>query len=119
MHVHFNWKSCVLKLRSTCQFTSDVVTLLTVLNVQHYVMFCCVQSVCKNELLSDYRVTVPQCKPLSPGEILGCTSPKLPSDIQAIMCVYKSLCFCMLLKAFLQYIDQCCQKCVPLILSRK
>ena len=24
-----------------------------------------------------YKVKLPQCKPLSPGEILGCTSPKL------------------------------------------
>ncbi|KAN0061134.1 Diphthamide biosynthesis protein 1 [Thecaphora frezii] len=27
-----------------------------------------------------YRITVPQVKPLSPGEILGCTSPKLSND---------------------------------------
>jgi len=47
----------------------------------------CVQSVHKHELLSDYSITVPQCKPLSPGEVLGCTSPKLPSDVQAIVYV--------------------------------
>ncbi|XP_064617720.1 2-(3-amino-3-carboxypropyl)histidine synthase subunit 1-like [Liolophura sinensis] len=29
------------------------------------------------ELRKDYMVTVPQSKPLSPGEILGCTSPRL------------------------------------------
>lgn len=29
----------------------------------------------------DYIVTVPQCKPLSPGEILGCTAPKLNADL--------------------------------------
>ncbi|CAB4006940.1 diphthamide biosynthesis 1, partial [Paramuricea clavata] len=29
------------------------------------------------ELSSDYTVDTPQCKPLSPGEILGCTSPTL------------------------------------------
>lgn len=29
------------------------------------------------ELRKDYTVTVPQSKPLSPGEILGCTSPRL------------------------------------------
>lgn len=28
-----------------------------------------------------YQVTIPQVKPLSPGEILGCTSPKLPQGI--------------------------------------
>lgn len=31
----------------------------------------------KNELSTDYDVTIPQAKPLSPGEILGCTSPRI------------------------------------------
>ncbi|TPX32977.1 hypothetical protein SmJEL517_g04016 [Synchytrium microbalum] len=31
----------------------------------------------KQDLSTDYIVTVPQSKPLSPGEILGCTAPKL------------------------------------------
>lgn len=30
---------------------------------------------------SEYRITIPQTKPLSPGEILGCTSPKLSKDV--------------------------------------
>ncbi|SPO23855.1 probable Diphthamide biosynthesis protein 1 [Ustilago trichophora] len=34
----------------------------------------------------EYRVTVPQVKPLSPGEVLGCTSPKLDKEsIDAIV----------------------------------
>ena len=33
----------------------------------------------------DYNITVPQCHPLSPGEILGCTSPKLHSEEEAIL----------------------------------
>uniref|UniRef100_A0A8B9SHS6 2-(3-amino-3-carboxypropyl)histidine synthase subunit 1 n=2 Tax=Anas platyrhynchos TaxID=8839 RepID=A0A8B9SHS6_ANAPL len=37
------------------------------------------------ELRAQYRVCVPQCKPLSPGEILGCTSPRLPQDTDAIV----------------------------------
>ena len=37
------------------------------------------------EMREDYTVTIPQCKPLSPGEILGCTSPKLNLDTQAIV----------------------------------
>jgi len=49
------------------------------------------QSVHKSELLSEFCITVPQCKPLSPGEILGCTSPKLSSDVQAIVYVYNTL----------------------------
>ncbi|CCG80788.1 Diphthamide biosynthesis protein [Taphrina deformans PYCC 5710] len=34
-----------------------------------------------------YRITIPQSKPLSPGEILGCTAPKLTADIDAIVYV--------------------------------
>ncbi|KAL6078551.1 hypothetical protein STEG23_011120 [Scotinomys teguina] len=37
------------------------------------------------ELKADYDVSVPQCKPLSPGEILGCTSPRLPKDVEAVV----------------------------------
>ncbi|KAM6163672.1 2-(3-amino-3-carboxypropyl)histidine synthase subunit 1 [Rhynchocyon petersi] len=37
------------------------------------------------ELKAEYRVTIPQCKPLSPGEILGCTSPQLPEEVEAIV----------------------------------
>ncbi|XP_012812029.1 2-(3-amino-3-carboxypropyl)histidine synthase subunit 1 isoform X1 [Xenopus tropicalis] len=36
-------------------------------------------------LRMDYKVTVPQCKPLSPGEILGCTSPKLDKSVDAVV----------------------------------
>ncbi|KNZ61870.1 hypothetical protein VP01_1347g2 [Puccinia sorghi] len=32
-----------------------------------------------------FKVTVPQVKPLSPGEILGCTAPKLSPEIDAIL----------------------------------
>lgn len=34
-----------------------------------------------------YKITVPQIKPLSPGEILGCTSPRLPTDVDAVIYV--------------------------------
>ncbi|XP_039751768.1 2-(3-amino-3-carboxypropyl)histidine synthase subunit 1 [Pararge aegeria] len=37
-------------------------------------------SVAKTLRDEEYIVTVPQSKPLSPGEILGCTAPKLSSD---------------------------------------
>jgi len=40
----------------------------------------------KQALSNDYPMTVPQAKPLSPGEILGCTSPTLrSSDHDAIV----------------------------------
>lgn len=34
-----------------------------------------------------FEVIVPQIKPLSPGEILGCTAPRLPADVDALMFV--------------------------------
>lgn len=34
-----------------------------------------------------WQVTIPQVKPLSPGEILGCTAPKLPADVDALLYV--------------------------------
>ncbi|XP_059234597.1 2-(3-amino-3-carboxypropyl)histidine synthase subunit 1 isoform X1 [Mustela nigripes] len=37
------------------------------------------------ELRAEYRVSVPQCKPLSPGEILGCTAPQLPREVEAVV----------------------------------
>jgi len=43
--------------------------------------------------MSDYHITIPQCKPLSPGEILGCTSPKLSADVQAIVYVCRKSVF--------------------------
>ncbi|XP_045930644.1 2-(3-amino-3-carboxypropyl)histidine synthase subunit 1 isoform X1 [Micropterus dolomieu] len=37
------------------------------------------------ELKPEYDVLVPQCRPLSPGEILGCTSPRLDHHVNAII----------------------------------
>ncbi|BGP21445.1 ribosomal protein S8 [Rhodotorula toruloides] len=34
-----------------------------------------------------FEIVVPQVKPLSPGEILGCTAPRLASDIDALLYV--------------------------------
>ena len=36
------------------------------------------------DLCKDYKVEIPQCKPLSPGEILGCTAPRI-KDKDAFM----------------------------------
>uniref|UniRef100_A0A667XQ07 2-(3-amino-3-carboxypropyl)histidine synthase subunit 1 n=1 Tax=Myripristis murdjan TaxID=586833 RepID=A0A667XQ07_9TELE len=36
-------------------------------------------------LRPEYEVLVPQCRPLSPGEILGCTSPRLDRHVNAII----------------------------------
>lgn len=32
-----------------------------------------------------YEIVIPQAKPLSPGEVLGCTAPKLDDDVDALM----------------------------------
>uniref|UniRef100_A0A803TVV4 2-(3-amino-3-carboxypropyl)histidine synthase subunit 1 n=1 Tax=Anolis carolinensis TaxID=28377 RepID=A0A803TVV4_ANOCA len=37
------------------------------------------------DLAPEYCVQIPQSKPLSPGEILGCTAPRLPSNTDAIV----------------------------------
>uniref|UniRef100_A0A7N8Y2R8 2-(3-amino-3-carboxypropyl)histidine synthase subunit 1 n=1 Tax=Mastacembelus armatus TaxID=205130 RepID=A0A7N8Y2R8_9TELE len=36
-------------------------------------------------LKPEYDVLLPQCRPLSPGEILGCTSPRLDRHVNAII----------------------------------
>ena len=38
-----------------------------------------------------YEITMPRSKPLSPGEILGCTAPRL-NDVDALMCVHSNPC---------------------------
>ncbi|KAG0344063.1 Diphthamide biosynthesis protein 1 [Podila humilis] len=41
----------------------------------------------RRELEIDYILNAPQAKPLSPAEILGCTSPQLPKDEDALIFV--------------------------------
>ncbi|EDO35280.1 predicted protein [Nematostella vectensis] len=41
------------------------------------IQFVAALQAASNELSKDYQVEIPQCKPLSPGEILGCTAPML------------------------------------------
>jgi len=43
------------------------------------------QSSSRELIENGYEVTIPQAKPLSPGEILGCTSPNLSDDVSAII----------------------------------
>uniref|UniRef100_A0A915APR7 2-(3-amino-3-carboxypropyl)histidine synthase subunit 1 n=1 Tax=Parascaris univalens TaxID=6257 RepID=A0A915APR7_PARUN len=52
------------------------------------IQFVAALQVAKNELISNgYSVLIPQSKPLSPGEILGCTSPRLSDDVTALIYV--------------------------------
>ncbi|KAI8323894.1 hypothetical protein GQ54DRAFT_296471 [Martensiomyces pterosporus] len=48
------------------------------------IQFVTALQTCKHVLEEKYRVTIPQAKPLSPGEILGCTSPRL-DDVDVIV----------------------------------
>lgn len=41
-----------------------------------------------------YSTIIPRSKPLSPGEILGCTAPKLDDDVDALMYVSAQFVFC-------------------------
>uniref|UniRef100_A0A8C8VLH2 2-(3-amino-3-carboxypropyl)histidine synthase subunit 1 n=1 Tax=Pelusios castaneus TaxID=367368 RepID=A0A8C8VLH2_9SAUR len=67
--VRFNFpKASTLALVSTIQFVSAL-------------------QAAAQALRSEYKISIPQCKPLSPGEILGCTSPRLGPDTDAIVCL--------------------------------
>uniref|UniRef100_A0A915PKH0 2-(3-amino-3-carboxypropyl)histidine synthase subunit 1 n=1 Tax=Setaria digitata TaxID=48799 RepID=A0A915PKH0_9BILA len=45
----------------------------------------CLQSIRKELNAEGYDILIPQVKPLSPGEILGCTSPKLQNDVDTVV----------------------------------
>jgi len=47
-----------------------------------------------------YEVTIPRSKPLSPGEILGCTAPRL-GDVDALMWDYYYLPFPLLISSLI------------------
>ncbi|KAJ2745761.1 Diphthamide biosynthesis protein 1 [Coemansia sp. BCRC 34490] len=49
------------------------------------IQFVTALQTCKYLLEKKYVVTIPQAKPLSPGELLGCTSPKLADNIDVIV----------------------------------
>lgn len=50
------------------------------------IQFAAALQASREPLSEDYTVFIPQSKPLSPGEILGCTSPKL-TDMDYIVCI--------------------------------
>ncbi|XP_026546071.1 2-(3-amino-3-carboxypropyl)histidine synthase subunit 1 [Notechis scutatus] len=49
------------------------------------VQFVSALQAASRELQPDYHIWTPQCKPLSPGELLGCTSPRLAQETDAIV----------------------------------
>ena len=69
-----------IALVSTIQFIRSLQVCLYVLS---YVIF--LKTVKQTLNNSGFELVLPQCKPLSPGEVLGCTSPRLSNDINALM----------------------------------
>ncbi|KAF7244236.1 2-(3-amino-3-carboxypropyl)histidine synthase subunit 1, partial [Varanus komodoensis] len=49
------------------------------------VQFVSALQAASRELRPDFSVCTPQCKPLSPGEVLGCTAPRLAPDTDAVV----------------------------------
>nr|XP_028563766.1 2-(3-amino-3-carboxypropyl)histidine synthase subunit 1 isoform X2 [Podarcis muralis] len=49
------------------------------------VQFVSALQAARQALQADYSICTPQCKPLSPGELLGCTAPRLAQATDAIM----------------------------------
>ncbi|ETE61757.1 Diphthamide biosynthesis protein 1, partial [Ophiophagus hannah] len=49
------------------------------------VQFVSALQAASRELQPDFHIWTPQCKPLSPGELLGCTSPRLAQETDAIV----------------------------------
>lgn len=47
-----------------------------IVSLQNY-CFVYLSKAVYQELCKTYKVEIPQCKPLSPGEILGCTAPRI------------------------------------------
>jgi 2-(3-amino-3-carboxypropyl)histidine synthase len=71
-----------LHFLETIRFNFDARKTLALVSTIQFVPT--LQSVAK-DLKDEYQIVIPQSKPLSPGEILGCTSPKLPDTIDAII----------------------------------
>ncbi|KAL4430651.1 hypothetical protein ABPG75_005907 [Micractinium tetrahymenae] len=46
----------------------------------------CIQAA-RQQLEAEYEITVPQSRPLSPGEVLGCTAPRIPGEHDALLFV--------------------------------
>ncbi|RWS01078.1 diphthamide biosynthesis protein 1-like protein [Dinothrombium tinctorium] len=59
-----------IAMSSTIQFVSSIHSIAKVLKNDH-----------------NYNMIIPSVKPLSPGEVLGCTSPKLDSNVNKIIFV--------------------------------
>ncbi|XP_005107942.1 2-(3-amino-3-carboxypropyl)histidine synthase subunit 1 [Aplysia californica] len=81
LYIFVDIKIDMMHFMDTIKFNFDAGTRLALVSTIQFV--AALQSA-RQELNKEYVVSTPQCKPLSPGEILGCTSPRL-SDTDAII----------------------------------
>ena len=65
---NFDPEKHVISMSGTIQFISSVHSAAKELRERH-----------------DFIVSIPQSRPLSPGEVLGCTAPKLPENVNSII----------------------------------
>ncbi|KAK7084118.1 Diphthamide biosynthesis protein 1 [Halocaridina rubra] len=72
--IQFDTVHLVACIKAT--FTTD--TPLALVSIIQFVSS--LQKIAQDLKNSGYTVCVPQCRPLSPGEVLGCTSPPVPSN---------------------------------------
>jgi len=63
---------CNFKPGSSVALVSTIQFVAAIQSIQHV-------------LQGEYIIIIPQSKPLSPGEMLGCTSPKLPAETDAVI----------------------------------
>ncbi|KAM6463209.1 2-(3-amino-3-carboxypropyl)histidine synthase subunit 1 isoform 2-T2 [Liasis olivaceus] len=82
LYVFVDIKIDTAHLVDTVRFNFPAGTRLALVST---VQFVSALQAASQELRPDYSVWTPQCKPLSPGELLGCTSPRLAQETDAIV----------------------------------
>ncbi|XP_034280385.2 2-(3-amino-3-carboxypropyl)histidine synthase subunit 1 isoform X2 [Pantherophis guttatus] len=82
LYVFVDIKIDTAHLLETLRFNFPVGAKLALVST---VQFVSALQAASRELQPDYCVWTPQCKPLSPGELLGCTSPRLAQETDAIV----------------------------------
>ncbi|KFD57709.1 hypothetical protein M513_01379 [Trichuris suis] len=98
--VHYG-HSCLIPLNNTCHAQVLYVFVDIKFSISHLVdtirknfpkeskiaLMSTVQFAIRQELHEEYNLIIPQSKPLSPGETLGCTAAKLPPEIDTLLFV--------------------------------
>jgi len=82
LYVFVDIKIDIMHFIETVKFNFDLGSRLALVSTIQFV--AALQSA-RQELSPEFTVNTPQCKPLSPGEILGCTSPRLEENTDAVI----------------------------------